>query len=277
MIELPSTPTRFRDLADRLRAGYWFLPMMMAAGAVALAFFIFWLDQVAFGYTLFQRVPNPILDTSSFRDLAVLVATSTLAFLGVIFSIMLVPLSIATGQLGPPVLRTFMRNTGTQIVLGLFIGTTFFALTLFAVIPDAARNPPMLSSFALLAIFMVSIAALVYFINEVARSLQASTVINRLSTELQGDIERELPLRPQLEDDFEALEARRAEILAQGIPIHATREGYIRAIDYAGLARLARQADTTLALHFEFGRFCPARRCAGLRCPRQAGAERAGG
>lgn len=247
--------TRIRDLADRLRAGYWFLPMIMAVLAVAGALIVVSLDQTYFGQNLLQLTPNSVLDTAGFRNLATLVATSTLAFIGVIFSIMLVPLSIATTQLGPPVLRTFMRNTGTQLVLGLYIANTFFALTLLAAVPENADHPPAISSVTLLGIFMLSVGALVYFINEVARSLQASTVINRLSRELQGDIERELPLRPERTDAFAQCEALRADILAHGITIRAQREGYIRSIDYRGLLRLAANANTVIALQFEPGDF----------------------
>jgi uncharacterized membrane protein len=255
MVDFHVNRTRFRDLADRLRAGYWFLPMVMAVGAVAGALLVVSLDQTYFGQSLVQLTPSSVLDTASFRELAVLVATSTLAFIGVIFSIMLVPLSIAATQLGPPVLRTFMRNTGTQIVLGLFIGNTFFALTLLATVPEGAELPPALSSITLLGLFMTSVAALVYFINEVARSLQASTVIDRLSSELQGDIERELPVRPQREPDFAACEALRADILVNGVTIRAQKEGYIRAIDYSSLIRIAIQASTTVAMRFEPGDF----------------------
>lgn len=255
MIDLPLNVTRFRDVTDRLRAGYWFLPMLMAVGAVAGALIIISLDQTYFGQSMVQLTPQSVLDTKSFRELAQLVATSTLAFIGVIFSIMLVPLSIAATQLGPPVLRTFMRNTGTQLVLGLFIGNAFFALTMLAAVPENELYPPALSSITLLGLFMASVAALVYFINEVARSLQASTVINRLSRELEGDIERELPQRPDTATDYAACEAQRADILAHGTAIHTHHEGYIRAIDYGGLVKLGSQHHTTLATHYEPGDF----------------------
>lgn len=255
MFDLPMSATRFRDLSDRLRAGYWFLPMMMAIGAVAGALLLVNLDETYFGRRMLTLAPNSVLDTASFRDLANLVATSTLAFLGVLFSIILVPLSIAAGQLGPQVLRTFLRNTGTQAVLGLFIGNAFFSLTLMAAVPDNLPNPPALSSIALLLLFMASIAALVYFIHEVAQSLQANTVIMRLSAELEGDIRREMLPYQGSPADFAACEAQRKELLAHGLPIRAQREGFVRAIDFDGLVRLATAHRTTMATQFEPGDF----------------------
>ncbi len=255
MFDLPISATRFRDVADRLRAGYWFLPMLMAIGAVFGALLLVNLDETYFGRSLLMLAPNSVLDTASFRDLATLVATSTLAFLGVLFSIILVPLSIAAGQLGPQVLRTFLRNTGTQAVLGLFIGNAFFSLTLMAAVPGELPNPPALSSIALLLLFMASIAALVYFIHEVAQSLQANTVIMRVSAELEGDIRREMPRYQGAETDFAACELQRKDLLAHGTPIRAQREGFVRAIDFDGLVRLATARETTMATHFEPGDF----------------------
>ena len=255
MIDLPSNTTRFRDLADRLRSGYWFLPMLMAVGGMAGALVATAIDSTYFGQSLVWLTPNAALDTASFRNLAQLIATASLAFLGVLFSIMLVPLSIAATQLGPPVLRTFMRNTGTQLVLGLFIGNTVFALTLLAVVPEWTALPPSLSAALMFVLFLFSIAVLVYFIHEIARSLQASTVIGRLSDELQGDIGRELRHRPARGPDPAGAETQRATIMATGIPIPSRQEGYIRAIDFEGLLQLAEAYHTTLALRFEPGDF----------------------
>lgn len=252
---LSSNLTRFRNISDKLRGGYWFLPMIMAVLAVLAAGLLLTIDRIYFSRSAVEVVPDTLLDTASFRHLATLVATSTLAFLGVLFSVILVPLSIAAGQLGPPVMRTFLRNTGTQVVLGLFIGNIFFSLTLLAAVPEWRPRPPALSSVILLLMFMASIAALLYFINEVAHSLQANTVITRLSTELEDDIRLEMSRAPATENDFEQLEKQRKEILENGTILRAQTEGYIRAIDYDGLLKLAVSYKTTLAMHFEPGDF----------------------
>ena len=42
---------------------------------------------------------------------------------GVVFSITIVALSLASNQFGPRLLRNFMRDTGNQIVLGTFVAT----------------------------------------------------------------------------------------------------------------------------------------------------------
>ena len=76
MIDLPSNTTRFRDLADRLRSGYWFLPMLMAVGGMAGALVATAIDSTYFGQSLVWLTPNAALDTASFRNLAQLIATA---------------------------------------------------------------------------------------------------------------------------------------------------------------------------------------------------------
>jgi uncharacterized membrane protein len=255
MLNLPTNLTRFRNLSDKLRGGYWFLPMIMAILAVAAAGVLLTIDRIYFSNSAVEVVPETLLDTASFRSLATLVASSTLAFLGVLFSVILVPLSIAANQLGPPVMRTFLRNTGTQIVLGLFIGNIFFSLTLLASVPEWRPRPPALSSLMLLMLFLLSIAALLYFINEVAHSLQANTVITRLAAELESDIRLEIPRKQSTENDYDTLEAQRKALLVTGHVLRAKQEGYIRAIDYDGLIKLAASYRTVMATAFQPGDF----------------------
>jgi uncharacterized membrane protein len=50
------------------------------------------------------------------RTLILAIAGATVGIIGVVFSVTMVPLTIAASQLGPRLLRTFLRDTGTQLV-----------------------------------------------------------------------------------------------------------------------------------------------------------------
>lgn len=58
------------------------------------------------------------------RQLLSTVAGSMIAIPGTVFSMTLVAMSLASSKLGPRLLRTFMRDTANQVVLGSF-GATF--------------------------------------------------------------------------------------------------------------------------------------------------------
>lgn len=47
---------------------------------------------------------------------------------GVVFSITIVVLSLTSSQFGPRLLGNFMRDTGTQALLGTFIATFIYCL-----------------------------------------------------------------------------------------------------------------------------------------------------
>ena len=57
------------------------------------------------------------------RELLSTIAGSMITVTGVIFSITMVVLTLASPKFGARLLRNFLRDTGTKIVLGSFIAT----------------------------------------------------------------------------------------------------------------------------------------------------------
>jgi len=106
---------------DRLRSSFWFIPSLMACGAIALSFITValdktvterWLQAHTWAYTGGAEGASLVLST---------VAASMITIAGVVFSMTLVALSLASSQLGPRLLRNFMRDTANQVVLGTFV------------------------------------------------------------------------------------------------------------------------------------------------------------
>lgn len=62
------------------------------------------------------------------RSLLGAIAGSMITIAGVVFSMTLVALSLASSQPGPRLLRNFMRDTTTQMVLGTFVATFLYCL-----------------------------------------------------------------------------------------------------------------------------------------------------
>jgi uncharacterized membrane protein len=65
------------------------------------------------------------------------IAGSMITIAGVVFSMTLVALSLASSQLGPRLLRNFMRDTRNQVVLGAFIATFVYCLLVLRTIRRA--------------------------------------------------------------------------------------------------------------------------------------------
>src|SRR5690349_8302143 len=167
----------------------------MACGAIALSFITValdktvterWLQAHTWAYTGGAEGASLVLST---------VAASMITIAGGVFSMTLVALSLASSQLGPRLLRNFMRDTATQVVLGTFISTFVYCLLVLRTIrrADEVAFVPHLSVTVGLLMAVSSLGVLIYFIHHVAVSIQADEVIARVAADLFEGIERLFP------------------------------------------------------------------------------------
>src|SRR5215210_402537 len=90
--------------------------------------------------------------------------------------------SVAASQFGPRLLRTFLRDTGTQVTLGIFTATFIFCMAVLLRLSGKNSQPlPQISVNAALLLGVSSFGILLYFINHVAVSIQAPVVVARVS------------------------------------------------------------------------------------------------
>ena len=123
--------TRVTALWGRLNSSFWFVPAVMAVVAVALSFLIVEVDAL--------RDVSQTDDPSTFytvgpegaRAILSVIASSMITVASLIFSITMLSLQLASSQFGPRVLGNFMRDRSNQIVLGTFIATFLYCLSLF--------------------------------------------------------------------------------------------------------------------------------------------------
>src|SRR5688572_17737489 len=109
---------RLRNRWDSMRASYWFIPSVMVIASIALSFITEDLDQ-RFKSEVATSWPGMFLGgPDGARAVLSTVAGSMITVAGVTFSITIVALSNASSAYGPRLLRTFMRDTGSQVVLG---------------------------------------------------------------------------------------------------------------------------------------------------------------
>jgi len=119
------------ELCDRVRGTYWFVPLILSAIVVLLALAASHLDRTVPG-TVFAQVwfiPQN-LDPALIHSALITLSTAELGVIGVVFSITLVPLTIATSQFGSVLLRVFLRDLSIQIVLGTYCASIVYNLTI---------------------------------------------------------------------------------------------------------------------------------------------------
>jgi uncharacterized membrane protein len=238
---------------NRVGASFWFLPLNMAVGAVLLAgvSVVFdepvtrWIEQtVGWSFAGGAEGAGSVLRT---------IAGSMTTIAGVVFSMTLVALSITSSQLGPRLLRTFMRDRPTKVALGTFVATFLYCLLVLQTVrePEEGGFVPhfAVSVGVLLGIF--SMGVLIYFIHHVSISIRANEIVARVSAELLEVIDDLFP--EQIGDNAPRKHEEPCQDLPRGFDhearaICACEDGYVQFVDGDALMNAAVRADGILEL-----------------------------
>ncbi len=232
-----------------VRSSFWFIPGVMSGGAALLAVGAValdrtksdeWRESFGFLYTGGAEGASTVLGT---------IAGSMITIAGVVFSMTLIALSLASSQLGPRLLRNFMRDTINQVVLGTFVATFLYCLLVLRTIRRAEDNlfVPHLAVTLGVALAVVSVGVLIYFIHHISLSIQADHVVARVGRELMRDIDDIFPDRwdPAARDRSEESEGA---VLPPGFDEEARKiltaeDGYVRSVDVGALVKLGTEED----------------------------------
>ena len=169
------------------------------------------------------------------RSMLSSIAGSLITVTGVVFSVTIVALQLASSQFTPRVLGSFVADRVNQTVLGVFIGTFTYTLLVLRTIRSAADDrelfvPHVAVTIALL-LLLVSIGALIVYINHAARSIQASVILYR---EARRTLHRVEVLFPERVGDPAGTAYRdaRPDVMpvGPGAPVLASRSGYLQAL-----------------------------------------------
>lgn len=250
--------TRLLTLWTHLQGSYWFLPAVMMAAIIGLSYLTTYLDQTLAVSTLapFDRLFAGNADAA--RSALSMIAGSMITVAGVTFSITIVALAQASGQLGPRVLRSFMRDRGNQITLGTFIATFAYCLLALRIIDKTAVRPiPHITMTVAMLLALASLAVLIYFFQHVAMLMQADSVISNVGDDLRESIARLYPDKDQGGDQYEL---RQDEDLPEDLderaePVPPPRSGYLQAVDHGDLVEAASDADALLVMRHHPGHF----------------------
>ena len=132
---------RARKLLSDLGETFWLLPGLMVLSGILLGLAL--VDADRRGLVPHWLIDSPWLYNgggTGARTLLGAVASSTIGVAGTVFSITIASLSLAAGQMGPRLLRNFVRDRGNQFTLGAFLGTFSYALMVPAQRADPDRG-----------------------------------------------------------------------------------------------------------------------------------------
>lgn len=229
---------------DEIRTGFWFVPMLMLALAAGLALVLLYVDRrldpgtelsLSWGYSGGPEGARSLLST---------IAGSMITAASVTFSLASVALSIASQQYGSRVLRNFMRDRITQIVLGTFVATFIYSVLVVRTIRGSDVSGgfvPAISVTVAIALSLASLVLLIYFIHHVSASIQASHIIRVIAENLEGAIPKLYP--SETGEPFEDNAALAIMEEKVGLTLVLKKSGYLQTIDLDTLMEEARKHD----------------------------------
>eukprot|EP00544_Gedaniella_sp_CCMP2646_P009817 CAMPEP_0202494738 /NCGR_PEP_ID=MMETSP1361-20130828/13406_1 /ASSEMBLY_ACC=CAM_ASM_000849 /TAXON_ID=210615 /ORGANISM="Staurosira complex sp., Strain CCMP2646" /LENGTH=462 /DNA_ID=CAMNT_0049125415 /DNA_START=82 /DNA_END=1470 /DNA_ORIENTATION=+ len=259
-LELKSIETWFIHQTEKIRASAWTLPAASVIVAIALSQLTLYLD-IALGASLLDNTDFlKIWTVTTAQALLSTIATSTLSLAGTAFSSIMVTMTLASQQFGPRLLRNFMKDRPSQLCLGVLMGT--FVYCLF-IIRGPRTEPqgkdedfiPQISTIVAMALAIASLFFFIHFIQHVLIMIQEEQVI----------VDAYRGLQDTIRNIFPSVDAGEQERLSQpsdgeGWAVEAGKDGYIQAIDYEKLTKVARQYDAVLWIVCRSGWFITSRR-----------------
>lgn len=195
-------------------------------------------------------------DVEGARGVLLAIAGTVVALIGTIFALTVVPLTVAAAQLGPRLLRNFLRDIGTQVTLGTFCATFVYAVLVLLELPAVGGRPPQLAVTLSPLLLLVTVGVLIYFIHHLSISVQATNVIREVSEELERVIREAFP-QPSggAGAPPDAAAGMVAVVEREGAAVAAGASGYVRTVDFESLERLACERDGVLRLRAVAGDF----------------------
>ncbi|MFE0415165.1 DUF2254 domain-containing protein [Streptomyces tendae] len=185
-------PRALSPLREHLRDTFWFAPTAAMVGVLVV-----WLVAQELDAALVRSLQDDgdydaLAELLRFADDAKTVVSAVgsamMTFIGVVFSISLVAVQMASGQFTPRVVRLFVRSRITKATFAVFLAT--FVLTLLVLTsydsnadPRTATSVPLVQSVLTLLMVALSLLLFVMYVNATLRLMRVSHVIARIAAE----------------------------------------------------------------------------------------------
>lgn len=238
---------RARQLVYDLHTGLLFRPAMMTLAAALLALTLPWLESHAEVERHLAVLASPVVggEPGAAQLLLTTIAASVMTTLSVVYSVLVMALTLASVQFSPRILGNFLRSGTSQTTLGLFTGTFVYCLLVLRTVRTAGDGfVPVMAVAAALVMALVCLGALVYALHDIAQSIQANNIADHIATETLVVLDDVMPAGPcPADEQLQPLEIPKG---ARPVPCHVA--GYVQLIHHEALLELAQQSGSILYL-----------------------------
>src|SRR5699024_10558191 len=152
----------------RFEESLFLLPALVMLGGIVLAVVASTVDD-AIGHD--ADVPVTLaMSANAATWLLATVAGAMITTVGVVFSLTVVSLQLASDQFSPRVMRSFIRDRLSQVVIGLLVGTFFYCVLVLPNISGEATDPaPRVSLTIAVVLTLVTVVGIIVHLDHLAR------------------------------------------------------------------------------------------------------------
>ncbi|MET9766245.1 DUF2254 domain-containing protein [Streptomyces sp. NPDC006415] len=247
-------PRPLSPLREHLRDTFWFAPTLGFVCVFVLWFLATELDDAI--VRLFQRegAYDELGDLIGFsqdtKTVVTTVSSAMMTFIGVVFSISLVAVQMASGQLTPRVVRIFVRSRISKLTMTVFLATFLVSLLVLSSYesetdPRRVVSVPLVQSLLILVLVGTSLLLFVVYVSSTLRLMQVGPVVDRIARDSFQVLGR-MPRGPQGDDEVGPETAR---------VVYEGRAGVLRDVNTARLVRAARRQGVVLRIIPRIGDF----------------------
>lgn len=228
---------RVRQLAYDLRENLLFRPAVLAtSSAVAALLLPAW--EATIGAPWSAAVARTVpMEPGSAQVVLGTLAGAMMTVVSVVYSILLVALSLASIQFSTRILASFMRDRPAQNTLGLLVGAFVYALLVLRSVRTDPAWVPVIAVYGALGLALLALSALVWFIHHIVRGIQANHLVDRLATEAEPVLDA--VFGPPLAPGEEPAAGGCPSPPTGAVPVLARRSGYIQLVAFDRLTTLA--------------------------------------
>jgi uncharacterized membrane protein len=241
-----------------VRERFWVVPTALLVAGLAVGLAVSRADSIPGVDKVGGGLP---VRASSAESLLGIIAASMLTFVGVVFTITLVALQLASAQLSPRVIRTFIRSGITKLAFGLFLATFAYAIVVYVVEGASSRAAVRRLAVTLGVLFVLaSLVVFVVYVTATMRLLQVSWVVTAVAEETRRVLAKERPVAarylaaaaPHVDQD-----PRLVRLKAERHDGTGGQFGVILGVDRGQLVQLGHQYDCLLQLLPKVGEYLP--------------------
>ncbi len=248
---------------ESLRTTFWLVPTVLIIVAGLLFLATFQVDLAAYHHHLTLPFWIRTGSADAGREVLIAIAAAIITVVGVVFSITILALTLASQQFGPRMMRNFIRDVGNQMTLGVFVGTFVYSVLALGSITSGSQGDfvPHVSITVAEVLLLVDLGVLIYFIHHIAKSIQLPEVIAGIARDLFRAIDAEFP--PENPEGTEVLRENIGRsvpellqlIQERGVVVPSGTSGYVQFVGYAQLIEIASRTDSVIRLDHRPGHF----------------------